>query len=161
MARIPKTALYTAISVIVLLVLLVGGGIAYVWYTGQNAPDISGIDAAPAAAESPAVLTPTKPAANANASASVQVLTSPVAPGDNASISIKTVATSTCTIKVMYGDVQSTDSGLTTKTADEFGIVSWAWTVGATVPTGTWPVTVTCNYNGRSAVVQGNLVVAR
>jgi zona occludens toxin (predicted ATPase) len=161
MVRIPKTALYTVLSVVILLVLLVGGGIAYVWYTGQNTPDIATIDAASASDESDAPLTPTKPAANAQASASVQVLNSPVAPGENTSISIKTVPTSTCTIKVMYGDVPSTDSGLTTKTADEFGIVSWTWTVGATVPTGTWPVTVTCNYNGRSAVVQGNLVVVR
>lgn len=160
MARIPKTALYTTISVLVLLVLAVGGGIAYVWYTGQNTPDISTATPAPAN-KIPDVVTPTKPAANARASASVQVLTSPVAPGDNASISIKTVATSKCTIKVVYNEIPSADSGLIEKVADEFGIVNWTWTVGATVPEGTWPVTVTCAYNGQSAVVQGDLVVSR
>lgn len=132
----------------------------YVWYTGQNTPDMT-TTTAPESDTPDAVITPTKPAENARASASVQLLTSPVAPGDNASISIKTLPTSTCTIKVIYNDVPSTDSGLVAKTADEFGIVSWAWTVGATVPQGTWPATVTCTYNGRSAVVRGDLVVAQ
>lgn len=161
MARLPKTALYTVLSVIVLLVLFVGGGIAYVWYTGQSADVTAAVNTAPDVAKTQAVLTPTKPAANARASAAVEALNSPVAPGDNTTISVKTVPTSTCTIKVEYNNVPSTDSGLVTKTADEFGTVSWTWTVGADVPSGTWPVWVTCNYNGRTAVVRGDLVVAR
>jgi hypothetical protein len=88
------------------------------------------------------------------------MLTSPEAPGDNVSMSVKTVPTSTCTIRVEYNKIPSTDSGLVAKTADEFGIVSWTWTVGEDVPLGTWPAKVTCVYNGRSAVVQGDLQVA-
>lgn len=161
MARIPKSVLNAAISAVVLLVLLVGGGVLYVWYTGQDAPDVAKASATPLSATSDAAPKPTKPAANAKASASVQMLTSPVVPGENVSMYVKTLPTSTCTIKVVYNDIPSTDSGLTTKTADEYGIVSWTWTVDVSAPLGTWPATVTCTYNGRSAVVQGDLKVAR
>lgn len=158
--RIPKTAVYTTVSVLALLLLFVGGGLAYVWYTGQNTPEVATVDSTPTADTSERRITPTKPAANAQASASVQMLTTPVAPGENASISVKTVATSTCSIKVEYNNVPGIDSGLITKTADEFGIISWTWTVDASAPQGTWPVTVTCTYNGRAAVVRGDLQVA-
>ncbi len=155
--RIPKTVIYTTVSVFVLLALFVGGAVAYVWYSGQNTPDSTAT--APVADTPKAVFTPSKPSPNAKASASVQMLTSPIAPGENASISIKTVPTAKCTIKVEYDKILSTDSGLVEKKADEFGIVDWTWTVGETVPHGTWPVTVTCVYNDQSAVVQGNLQV--
>jgi hypothetical protein len=159
--RLPKTVVYTALSVVILLALFVGGGIAYIWYTGQNTGVETTANTPSPAPESAGPLTPTKPAANARASAAVEMITSPVAPGDNASMTIKTVPTSTCTIKVEYNKIPSTDSGLVAKTADEFGIVSWTWTIDTTVPLGTWPATVTCTYNGRSAVVQGDLTVAR
>jgi hypothetical protein len=60
---------------------------------------------------------------------------------------------------VEYNDVPSADSGLKPKTADDFGIVSWAWTVEATTPVGEWPVDVTCVFNDQSAMVRGKLVV--
>ncbi len=78
----------------------------------------------------------------------------------NASIIIRTNAGSKCVIAVVYDKTASSDSGLGSKTADEYGIASWTWTVESSVPIGKWPVKVTCVYNGRSAVVQGNLQVA-
>ncbi|RWZ78317.1 MAG: hypothetical protein EOT05_00945 [Candidatus Microsaccharimonas sossegonensis] len=98
---------------------------------------------------------------NVPANASVQSLTSPVRPGDNASISVKGNPGSTCTIKVEYNKVSSTDSGLIAKKTDEFGVITWSWFVEATVPEGKWPVTINCEYNKKTAVVIANLVVTK
>jgi hypothetical protein len=143
----------------VLLVLLVGGGVAYTYFLGPDGTQ-PGAVAAPAAAPEPK-FTPSKPAANAPESAAVQTVTTPVAPGANASVAVKTNAGSTCKISVVYNGVASTDSGLADKKADEYGTVSWAWTVGSTAPIGTWPVNITCSYNGKTAIVRADLVVAK
>ena len=50
-------------------------------------------------------------------------------------------------------------SGLVKKIADEFGVVTWAWTVPAGTPQGTWPVNVSCKNKKYSAVVSSDLVV--
>lgn len=158
-AQALKAVRNIAISFTVLLVLVVGGGVAYTWYVGQDeAANTAAIPAPVAPAPAP-VVKPTKPAANAKQSAAVQMLTSPVAPGDNASIMVKTNAESDCTITVEYNKVPSTDSGLKPKKADDFGIVSWTWTVEETVPVGKWPVDVTCAFNDQTAMVRGDLVV--
>lgn len=157
--RVLKSLRNIAISMVILLLVVVGGGVAYTWYVGQDTTDDTTMIAAPIAPTPPAVIKPTKPAADAKQSAAVQILTSPVAPGSNASITVKTNAESDCTIVVEYNEVPSTDSGLAPKSADEFGIVSWTWTVEEATPLGTWPVDVTCAFNEQSAMVRGNLVV--
>lgn len=149
----------TAISIVVIGVLLVGGGLAYTYFLGPDGSQSAAQEQTP----EPAVdrdIKPTKPSANTVASASVSALTSPVAPGDNTSLTIKTVPTAKCTVVVSYGGVAAKDSGLSPKTADEFGIATWAWTVDGSAQLGTWPVKVTCGYNGRTAVVQADLVVS-
>jgi hypothetical protein len=101
------------------------------------------------------------PAKDAQESAAVEVLTSPVAPGENAMISVKTNPTSTCKISVIYNNVPDTDSGLVPHKADSFGTVNWAWTVPKNTPLGSWPVTVTCQYYTKSAVVSQDLRVEK
>jgi hypothetical protein len=160
-SRIVRLIRNTLISTVVLGVVVLGAGIAYTWYNGQQPVATSQAIATPVDPTPPATIKAIKPAANAPVSASVQLLTSPVAPGENVSMSVKTVPTATCTIKVTYNKIPSTDSGLVAKTADEFGMVSWTWTVGTSIPHGTWPAIVTCIYNHRSAVVQGDVVVGR
>lgn len=159
-SRITKFIRNTLISVGVLLVLVLGGGVAYTWYMGEYGETTSTAIAVPVEAAPPTGITPTKPTADAPVSASVQMLTSPIIPGSNASITVKTTAESECTITVEYNKVPSTDSGLKSQVADDFGMVSWAWTVEESVPLGKWPVIVTCAYNDKSAVVKGELVVA-
>ncbi len=156
----PKTARNIGISVVVLLVLAVGGGAAYTYFLGPENLQSAEPVAAPVSPSSP-LFTPSKPAANAKVGASVQTLTSPVAPGSNASISVKTNAGSKCTIVVIYDKAVSTDSGLAPKVADEYGTVSWTWTVEKTAALGKWPVKVTCVFNTQSAVVQGDLEVVK
>jgi hypothetical protein len=158
--RIVRFVRNTLISVGVLLVLTIGGGVAYTWYMGEYAAPTPAAIATPVEAAPRQVITPPKPSADAPASASIQMLTSPVTPGMNASVTVKTNAEAECTISVEYNKIPSTDSGLKPKTADEFGMVSWAWTVEESVPLGTWPVSVTCSANDKSAVVKGELVVA-
>lgn len=158
--RIVRFLRNTLISIGVLLVLTIGGGVAYTWYMGEYAASPTTAIAAPVEAVPRQVIKPPKPSPDAPASASVQMLTSPVMPGTNASITVKTNVEAECTISVEYNKIPSTDSGLKPETADEFGIVSWAWTVEESVPLGTWPVVVTCAANDKTAVVKGELVVA-
>lgn len=150
----------TAIATTVLLVLLVAAGVAYTWYMDQK-PQPASTKAA--ATEEPVAspIKPTTPKPGTQESAAIEYLSSPVAPGGQASVNVKTVAASSCTISVTYNNVASTDAGLKMKAADDFGNVEWDWTVGKSVPAGTWPVRVTCAWQGKTAVVVGNLVVAR
>jgi hypothetical protein len=109
----------------------------------------------------PTATGPVQLAPNAKEGVAVQSLSSPVAPGENASIYIHTNRDSKCTITVVYNKIPSKDAGLAPKTADEFGLVSWSWTVEASAPVGKWPVTVTCEWNKKIAVVIDDLIVKK
>jgi len=157
---ISKTVRNSGISAGILLIVLMAAGMAYTLFSAGPAP--KPVLSKPADEESfQAVPKPPQPAANAPEGVAVGAFTTPVVPGSNASIQVRTNAGSTCTITVVYNNVASTDSGLTPKTADDYGVVSWSWTVGSTVPVGSWPVHVTCAYHGRTGVVQANLEVNR
>jgi hypothetical protein len=150
------------ISVVVMLALIVGGGIAYVKFAGGE----DGAKKEPAPAQNTntdnfALPKPKTPNPKAPEGAAIESFLTPAKAGTNTSITIKTNAGSTCTISVTYNDVPSKDSGLTPKTASSYGIASWTWTVDSAVPVGTWPVKVTCSLNKKSAVVIGNLQVTK
>jgi len=142
-----------------LAVLMLGGLVAlYIWYNSQQTQHGT-VEAPPVENSTPTIGRP-MPAANARVGVSIQMLTSPVAPGDNASVTIRTNPNITCTIVVEYNEVKAEDSGLTKKIADEFGVASWSWTVDDQAPNGTWPVTITCKNAKNSGVVKGSLKVA-
>lgn len=149
----------TIISAVVILIVLIGGGLAYTYFFGPSAEDAPAVVTPPPAATPKPLGQPSKPDPNAKVGASVQSLTSPVAQGENASITVRTTPTAKCVISVVYDNVASKDSGLTSKVADEYGIATWTWTVEKTVPAGKWPVKVTCEFNNKSAVVQTDLTV--
>src|SRR5689334_10995980 len=107
------------------------------------------------------LITPTKPAPGSNIGVAVHSLSSPIAPGSQASILIRTTPTATCKITAKYKEVLSTDPGLVDKTADEYGMADWSWFVEDTVPEGKWPVEVTCTFGEKSARVIGDMVVAK
>lgn len=148
-----------SISVAVLLILFIGAGFAYAFYTSQTEPEPKAVSVQPVQKKN--TVSHTKIAANAPANASIQTLSTPVAPGENAAVTVKSNPGSECSIVVEYNKVPSKDSGLKMKVSDEFGITTWSWTVDATAPEGKWPVTVTCVYNKKSAVVIGDLVVSK
>jgi hypothetical protein len=157
--RILRTVRNILISIVVLAVLIVGAGAGYIWYTGQQTPTAAVVSQAPQPVVQQAAKRPL-PSADAKASASIQQMTSPVSPGGSVALSVRTVQTAVCQIAVEYNKVPSRDPLFVAKTADEFGMVDWTWTVPASAPKGKWPVTVTCSLDeARSAVVQGELIV--
>lgn len=160
--RLLKSVRNVLISVVVLLILAVGLGFGYTWYVSQ---DDSAIAAEEPAAEVKTTANSIKPQAqdpNAKVGVSVQSITSPVNPGANASIYIRTNPGATCKISVVYDKTASKDSGLKDKVTDEYGTTNWTWTVESDVPLGKWPVTVTCGLDEkRYAVVVGDLVVEK
>jgi hypothetical protein len=81
-------------------------------------------------------------------------MTSPVARGDKATLTIHTAVGADCKIAVEYDSGPSQASGLVEKTADASGDVSWTWTVGQTTKTGKWPITVTCFKADRQGVLR-------
>lgn len=139
--------------------VLIGGATAFTWYNSANGeqPKI--------AAVTPRVpvktKAPVKHSQTARISASIQMLTSPVSPGENATISVRTNPDVDCVIKVEYGNVAAIDSGLLPKKSDEYGMVTWGWSVPASAPTGKWPVTVLCSYLKNSGQVVGDLVIVK
>ena len=146
-----------SIAIVTLGVVGVGAGAAYTWWVGQQTPDPN------------AFAQPVQPQAlnkkvkqavqdpNAAVSASVQSISSPVSPGDNAVLTVRSTQNTTCTIKVEYNKVVARDSGLVDKETDNYGMVSWSWTVEPSAPYGKWPVDVTCKRNEKSAVVSAEL----
>ena len=162
--KVLRTIRNVAISFGVILVLLVGAGLAYTWYVGQQQPVIAEEEET-VTQTTPAQRTPTKPAPDAVVGVSQQYLTTPVQPGENASLSLKTNANATCSITVTYGDIEeeekrSTDSGLKDKVADDYGLVMWTWTVEEYRPYGEWPVEVTCANEVNSGYLRAFLEVA-
>jgi hypothetical protein len=156
--RVPRVFIKVLTSAVVLLLLLVGVGIAYTYM--DSGKDLAA-SAKTVAAPTYAAVQPPKISPNAREGVAVEMISSPVSPGSTASISVHTNPTSTCKISVLYNKVAAVDPGLAPKVADDYGSVSWTWTVGSSTPLGTWPVTVTCVFNGRDGVVQGDLEVAK
>jgi hypothetical protein len=144
-------------GVILGILLLIGG--TYAWFSERIEPSIDNTVSAPKTDPNP--IKATKPDPNANESAAIEALTSPVKPGQNAVTTVRTLPRSICTIVVTYNEVESKDSGLITKHANDFGIVGWSWTVDASAPAGDWPIEVTCALHDKSAFVRGKQTVQR
>jgi len=92
---------------------------------------------------------------------SVQLtVTSPVRRGSTARADATTTGSSSCTITVTYASGPSSAQGLTPKTANSSGAVSWSWTVGGNTTVGTWPVDVACTSpSGQRAAARATFVV--
>jgi hypothetical protein len=103
---------------------------------------------ATASASASTAATPSPPA-TASPVAAQTVITFVNAPltvgrGSNATLQVKTAPNLSCSIEVDYKSGPSTAVGLTVKTSDGAGNVSWTWKVGANTTPGAWPITVTC-----------------
>jgi predicted peptidase len=134
-------------------------GVVYTWYMGQQKPVVEA--SMPPKITSGPIIKHVAPADKNPVGVAVQALMSPVAPGDNSYIQVKTNPNANCTIKVEYNEVATKDSGLISKTADEYGAIMWSWTVDKTAPDGKWPVTVTCAKGKLSGVVVGKIQVKK
>ncbi len=154
-----KKVVVTISSVVVLLILLIGAGVGYAWHTANQTPAPTTLSAPQA--PKPVTIQRAKPDPNAPAFAAVQSLTTPIAPGENGSVTVKSNLEAICIIAVEYQGQASQDSGLKRKPVDEFGLVTWAWTVGANEPEGERTVKVTCQHNDKTAFVQGTMLVTK
>lgn len=131
-----------ALAVFILLVLLIGAGVAYTYFWGPTSTPAA---IAPKSSPPPnAQLVAPKGDPKAPVGVSVQVMTSPVVPGENAMYVIKTKPKARCTVGVVYGTLVSKDTGLAPKIADEFGTLSWTWTVDKAAPVGKWDFETLC-----------------
>lgn len=146
-------------TVFVLLLLLVIAAAGYTWYLGKYQKPVITDTPQP---KSKAVTEPPKQFDDTvKVGISSQTFTDKVAPGNNASLYIRTNPMAACSIRVEYNKEASTDSGLVPKKADEYGVASWAWTVETSRPEGKWPVVVTCANAKNSAVLALDLYVVR
>lgn len=137
--------------------LLIGSAFAYSWYSNRQAPEpIVSTEMKPAKKVAASTVDVPK---NAPVGVSLQQFSSVVKPGQNASIAVRTLKTAACTVKVTYDTKQSTDAGLIPKTADEYGSVTWAWTVEPYRPKGKWPVEVTCAHGSKSGYLRADLII--
>lgn len=152
-----RTIQRVVVSVSVLLVLLVGGAVVYVWYMGQHPvqTEQKKIDTTPNAP----VRNTYQPPADAVVAIVQQTFSATVVQGSNASLSIRTNPKAACQISVKVHNTALPDTGLVPKIADEFGIVDWSWTMPKNVLPGSWPVEVTCANEKKSAYYKAMLEV--
>lgn len=98
---------------------------------------------------------------------SVQALSSPVAPGSNAYVTLRTTEGAVCSIKVVHLDpyqkelARVADSGLADKTADDYGMVTWTWTMPPTAAIATWRADMYCKRGNKSTHSIGDIVVQK
>ncbi len=69
-------------------------------------------------------------------------VSSPVSPGDYATLKAKTIPNAACYIGVFYESGRSEAEGLHPKFADNQGNVSWTWKVGTRTTPGRWMIVV-------------------
>lgn len=153
-----------AITVVSLLIISVGVGGAYTWYMGQRtAVAIADVPTAPQPSRQALPSVPKIPAKDAKVGIALQTLSTPVTPGQNIMMAIRTLPTAVCSISFTYGkdNIRSKDTGLAPKAADEYGSASWTWKLMPDVPVGVWPAEVTCAHNGQSAYLRGDITVQR
>ena len=87
-------------------------------------------------------------------------VTSPAYRNSLATLVVRTHGGARCSIEVDYASGPSSASGLIDKTASSSGSVSWTWKVGGRTTLGTWPIYVTCTWNGQSSSAQTSFRVA-
>jgi hypothetical protein len=150
----------------VLLVLAIGVGLLYVWLMGlQSKPSTTTTTSE--TTKQPAFLTPHKLPDNVQIGSSIQSLSSPISPGDNASLTVRTTESAVCAVKIIHLDdfqkelARVTDSGLVDKTADDFGMVTWTWTMPSDAAIAKWTADIFCTRGDKSTHSVGEIVVKK
>lgn len=164
-ARATRTLRNVILAMVVIGLLIGGMFVVYLWL---NKPKVV-TTAGPAAVSqsSPRQIKTTKPPANVPIGSSIQSISSPIAPGSNASLTLRTTESAVCSIKVVYIDKtmheidRVSDSGLGDKTADDFGMVVWTWTMPAHAAIATWQADMTCVRGDKSTRSVGEIVVQK
>ena len=159
--RVKRRRLAVILTIVILLLLLTLMSVAvfYMWYTSNKT------DVKPTAIQTTLQSTPVSPpkaAVDTPVGVAISTLSTPIASGSNASVSIRTKQAAACTITFTYANKEkSTDSGLMPKTADEYGVVSWSWSIEQNRPAGTYSLEITCARDGKSGYRQADVVVTK
>lgn len=157
--RRKRTARNIFLAIVIILLIIISAGMIYVWYISQQPlPD----SAKPVSV--PSLQQQRKPLAvdpNALVGIAQQSLSETVVAPGNVGISIKTNPKAACEIAYLINKEAYKDSGLVPKTADEFGIVSWTWTIIKDLPVGKWPVEITCANEKNSAFYRAYLEIKK
>jgi LysM repeat protein len=116
---------------------------------GGTSATTDGLDAAQA--------TPSTQASDSGEGVTIAALTSPISPGQSATLSVKSSPGANCSIRYLtpQGN-QSRATGLEAQVADADGNASWTWNINTNTGPGTGTVQVTCD--GESATA--DLVIA-
>lgn len=156
------------IGSLILLIILVTAGAIYTWYMGQNTPIYREDNASESKTYSD--LKPTvNNDPNQAVGVAIQSMSSPVAPGSEVFISVRTTPGANCKISVEYNkDTVETmkmkvapmsGPDLIDKKADDWGIVNWSWDVPTSAKIGKWYTTVSCYKGSKWANAVGDLIV--
>lgn len=151
-----------AISTLVIAMLLVGAAVGYTWYMSRDVKNKQ-----EAKVEEPLKKTSKEDVRhlsidpNAVVGVSVQMATSVVAPGENASVTVRTNPQARCTISISYDQTKAVDSGLAPKVADDYGMVTWSWTVDPNATIGTWPAKILCSNDSKSGANSAKIQVKK
>jgi hypothetical protein len=86
-------------------------------------------------------------APNTTATARLVHVTSPVSPGEHATLTARVAPARSCRITVYYKSGPSVAQGLGPKRPSH-GRVSWTWMVGTNTTAGRWPIQVSCGSAG-------------
>lgn len=159
--RRSSTIRKTIITIIALVVVFAVAGTVYVLVTDRSTPQPEQATTPVAPKEDNSLPTPRLPGANAPEGVAIDSILSPTKAGTNTSLSATTNAGSSCIIIVSNQKLKMKDSGLAPQTANDYGIVSWTWSVPSSTKTGNWLIKVTCTYNKRVGVAQSNLEVTK
>lgn len=157
--RKPKPVRKIIVSIIILLVLILMAGTVYVYLVDRNNKPKTVKTSANQQIQ--ALPTPVAPASNVPEGVAVEAVSSPVAIGSDASISVLTNAGSTCDIVFSSNGAQTKNPALTPATANAYGSVNWTWTITDSEPIGNLSFTITCYYHSRSGVGTGNIQVTK
>lgn len=164
-ARAVRRIRSIAIAALVLGLVIGAGAVVLIWVMKPQA--VKPPTTSASTQEKAPDLTSQKFAADIPIGSSVQSITTPISPGSNASVTIRTTERAVCTIKVVRLDpynkelARVADSGLADKTADEFGMITWTWTMPADAAIATWKADMFCQRDSKSTRSVGEIVVER
>jgi len=149
---------------IVLLAFLIGG--AYIVLLWLNKPQAVTLEMPVAKNDqNPSFIESRKPPKDVAIGSSIQALSTPVTPGSNASLTLRTTESALCAIKVVMLDLELretarvADGGLSDKKADDFGVVTWTWTMPASAKLGKWQADINCMRDSKSTRSIGEIEV--
>ncbi len=151
------------IAFVVLALLLIGIGLIIAWLMQPKKAEQT--TSVPVANQKPAVAPPRKFGPNVPIGSAVQSISSPIAPGDNAYVTLRTTEGATCSIKVVNLDPHGkeidriNDSGLADKKVDDFGVVTWTWTMPPGAALATWKADIFCQRDEMSTRSVGDIEV--